>query len=343
MLSPTLRLPRPDQVLDREPTLVSVHADEAEQKIGELFCAHHLMPLEAGGRVDLKLRSAKTANIGVHLLDYGADVRISPQALETFFLLQMPLQGRATMDCGSETIKSDARVATLPPVDRDFSMVWEAGTPQLILYAALPAMEDAAQRMFGAELRGGLRLGHSLDLRTPAGQALLRAAFEFHDAVNGTEPAPSPYALKLLEDAVLQRWLLAVPNNVSLSLGQWEGGQAATVAASSSLATARLVRRFTELLERHSAEDVMVSELAEALGVPLRTLQAAVSAETGSTPTALLRTSRLLRARRKLQECEPNEQSVTMIAQDCGFAHLGRFAQAYYAAFGELPSATLRH
>jgi transcriptional regulator GlxA family with amidase domain len=86
----------------------------------------------------------------------------------------------------------------------------------------------------------------------------------------------------------------------------------------------------------------MVSELAEALGVPLRTLQAAVSSETGSTPTAMLRTSRLLRARRMLQECEPTDQSVTMIAQACGFAHLGRFAQAYYGAFGELPSATLR-
>ncbi|MEA5454205.1 AraC family transcriptional regulator [Sinomonas sp. JGH33] len=347
MLSPTLRLPRPDQVLDRRSTLSTVDADEAQKTIEDLFCAHRLTPLDPGGRVDLTLRSATTASVGVHLLDYGADVRISPRALENFFLVQMPLQGRATMDCGNETIKSDARLATLPPIDRDFSMVWEAGTPQLILYASLPAMEEAARRLFGAELAAGLRLGHSLDLKSPSGQALLRAAFELHDALNSADSAAAPYALKLLEEAVLQRWLLAVPNNVSLALGQWDGGQATTAAGSgtntaSSAATARLVKRFTELLERHSAEDVMVSELAEALGVPLRTLQAAVSAETGSTPMALLRTSRLLRARRMLQECEPNEQSVTMIAQDCGFAHLGRFAQAYYAAFGELPSATLR-
>lgn len=341
MLSPTLRLPRPEQVLDARSTLAIADADEAEEQIAKLFCDHRLEPLEAGGHVDLKLRSAQTSSVGVHLLDYGAGVRISPRALESFFLLQMPLHGRATMVCGNETVKSDARVATLPPVDRDFSMTWEAGTPQLILYAALPAMEQAAQKMFGAELSGGLRLGHSLDLKGAAGQALLRAAFEFHDAVNGADP--SAYTLKLLEEAVLQRWLLAVPNNVGHSLGQWEGGLApAGAVASSNGATARLVRRFNELLERHFTEDVMVSELAEALGVPLRTLQAAVAAETGSTPTALLRTSRLLRARRMLEECEPSEQSVTMIAQACGFGHLGRFAQAYYAAFGEVPSATLR-
>lgn len=344
MLSPTLRLPRPDQVLDRRSTLATADADEAQKTIEDLFCAHRLTPLDPGGRVDLTLRSATTANVGVHLLDYGADVRISPQALRSFFLVQMPLQGRATMDCGNETIKSDARLATLPPIDRDFSMVWEEGTPQLILYASLSAMEEAARRLFGAEMSSGLRLGHSLDLKSPAGQALLRAAFEFHDALNGGDTLVAPYALKLLEEAVLQRWLLAVPNNISLSLGQWDGGQGATAVgtSSSNAATARLVKRFTELLERHSAEEVMVSELAEALGVPLRTLQAAVSAETGSTPMALLRMSRLLRARKLLQEREPNEQSVTMIAQECGFAHLGRFAQAYYAAFGELPSATLR-
>ena len=278
MLSPTLRLPRPEQVLDRRATLATADADEAQHTIEELFCAHRLAPLDAGGHVDLKLRSAKTANLGVHLLDYGADVRISPQALESFFLVQMPLQGRATMECGNERIASDARLATLPPIDRDFTMEWQAGTPQLILYAPLSAMEQAAKGLFGAELTGGLRLGHSLDLRSQAGQALLRAAFEFHDAVNGTDPAVAPYALKLLEEAVLQRWLLAVPNNVSLSLGQWDGGTDALSAPATpaNAATARLVRRFSELLERHAAEDVMVSELAEAMGVPLRTLQAAV-------------------------------------------------------------------
>ncbi len=34
--------------------------------------------------------------------------------------------------------------------------------------------------------------------------------------------------------------------------------------------------------------------------------------------------------------------TVTMVALDCGLAHLGRFSQEYSRKFGEAPSETLR-
>ena len=55
----------------------------------------------------------------------------------------------------------------------------------------------------------------------------------------------------------------------------------------------------------------------------------------------LLRRARLAQARADL-EAPGHDTSVTIVAHDCGFSHLGRFAQEYARRFGESPSETLR-
>jgi transcriptional regulator GlxA family with amidase domain len=57
-------------------------------------------------------------------------------------------------------------------------------------------------------------------------------------------------------------------------------------------------------------------------------------------PRATLARLRLQAARARLLAATEAD-SVTAIALDCGFAHLGRFAVAYRRAYGERPSETL--
>lgn len=55
----------------------------------------------------------------------------------------------------------------------------------------------------------------------------------------------------------------------------------------------------------------------------------------------LLRRVRLAQARADL-EAPGHNTSVTTVAYDCGFSHLGRFAREYARRYGESPSETLR-
>jgi transcriptional regulator GlxA family with amidase domain len=57
-------------------------------------------------------------------------------------------------------------------------------------------------------------------------------------------------------------------------------------------------------------------------------------------PRDVLLRMRLERARERLLAACPAD-TVTSIALDCGFAHLGRFPATYRTAFGELPTETL--
>ena len=100
------------------------------------------------------------------------------------------------------------------------------------------------------------------------------------------------------------------------------------------------VRRAEEVMRSRLDEPLSVADLARDLGLSLRSLQLAFHAVHGEGPRARLNRIRLDLARARLLRAAPPE-NVTTIALDCGFTHLGRFAEAYLRTFGERPSDTL--
>ena len=94
-------------------------------------------------------------------------------------------------------------------------------------------------------------------------------------------------------------------------------------------------------LRRRLDEPVRLDALAEAAGVPPRTLETHFRTFLGTTPLGWVRKMRLRNARQSLLESDG--ATVTRIAMASGFNQLGRFAAQYRAEFGELPSETLQH
>lgn len=100
------------------------------------------------------------------------------------------------------------------------------------------------------------------------------------------------------------------------------------------------VRRAEEIMRARIDEPLSVADLAQELGLSLRSLQLAFQTVHGEGPRARLTRIRLDLARAALLAADPPRQ-VTEVALDCGFTHLSRFAEAYLRAFGERPSETL--
>lgn len=105
-------------------------------------------------------------------------------------------------------------------------------------------------------------------------------------------------------------------------------------------ASYRRVRKAEEIMRARSDEPLSMAELAREVGVGLRSLQLAFIEARAMEPRDVLLRFRLDRARERLLKPGPTD-TVTSIALDCGFAHLGRFPAAYRIAFGELPAETL--
>jgi transcriptional regulator GlxA family with amidase domain len=102
-----------------------------------------------------------------------------------------------------------------------------------------------------------------------------------------------------------------------------------------------VVRRTERFMIDNAASRITVSDVAQHLGISLRSLQAGFRDWRETTPNAFLRRVRLQLVRDELLLAS-TEANVTAVALQHGFSHLGRFSAQYRAVFGEDPSVTLR-
>jgi AraC-like DNA-binding protein len=102
------------------------------------------------------------------------------------------------------------------------------------------------------------------------------------------------------------------------------------------------VRRFEQLIAANQDKPLSLRSIYAAIGVPERTLRLYCQEHLGISPYRYLWLRQMHLARRALALADPTVTTVTAIANDHGFAELGRFSVAYRQLFGEPPSATLR-
>ncbi|MFC9845645.1 AraC family transcriptional regulator [Streptomyces sp. NPDC060223] len=102
------------------------------------------------------------------------------------------------------------------------------------------------------------------------------------------------------------------------------------------------VKRVMDAVRERPAEPYDAAQLATIAQVSVRTLQEAFRKNLGMSPMNYVHEVRLQRVREQLLLAAPGTVTVTDVAYQWGFAHLGRFAQRYRARFGEVPSRTLQ-
>lgn len=100
------------------------------------------------------------------------------------------------------------------------------------------------------------------------------------------------------------------------------------------------VKRAEQFIRANASEPLALAEIAEAAGVPTRTLLDSFRRFRDTSPMRYLRDVRLDQARRALQA--GTVETAAQAAMDAGLMHLGRFSKEYAERFGEKPSDTLR-
>jgi AraC-like DNA-binding protein len=99
--------------------------------------------------------------------------------------------------------------------------------------------------------------------------------------------------------------------------------------------------RIEDWITAHLAQPITRADLCDVSGLSARALTRAFAKRHGRGPLQFVRDRRVEAAQRILFGSTPGETTVTQVAMDMGFLHLGRFATDYRARFGESPSDTL--
>jgi AraC-like DNA-binding protein len=103
----------------------------------------------------------------------------------------------------------------------------------------------------------------------------------------------------------------------------------------------RSVRQAVDYIHAHAEEEIRVNDLAKAAGASTTMLFDAFRNHMNCGPLAYVRAVRLRSARSAITNRD-DPRSVTEIALDCGFLHLGRFSILFRTAYGETPSQARR-
>ena len=190
--------------------------------------------------------------------------------------------------------------------------------------------ERFVEASIGRPQKQPLQLSPLMMLNSVGGQMLAEQVKSSLRCIGQLGPANlSPLLAAHIENSVMSAMLYLQPHNRSQEVSDLLKGS-----------EPRAVRKVRDYLEHHADEPISMELLAEVADVPVRTLYHQFRTALGISPLQMLRDIRLRRAHEELRNPD-TDTSVTTVAMNWGFEHLGRFSSLYRARYGELPRETL--
>ena len=210
-----------------------------------------------------------------------------------------------------------------PPMPRRNSIV--AHTDMTYLEFPRRELERELEELIQDYLPGPIDFSPRLPIRgEPVWLHLFRALTQVLDQLDSA--VDQPLVHEPLREALVHALLHATDHPYREALHRPQG-----------TARPRHIRMVTDAIHAEPANPYTVTALARIAGVSVRSLQEGFSRHVGMSPITYLRRVRLTHAHDDLRR---GDATVAEVAHRWGFSHLGRFAAAYAAVYGELPSAT---
>jgi len=307
---------------------------EMHRQVKRVLCGHNARTLKKHQpeRIAVLHHAPLSATSAVYL-NYGIETKVQVEELG-FFLLEVPLSGACETVYGRDHEYTKPGTLIMAGPNRTFSSHWNDHCSKLLIKIDSLALEKQLGVILGSS--PGKTLEFDLEHPISPGPAAslwrnLRLLIgELEDPASLLNTVPG--AGRETEERLLWTLLHVLPNNYSAEL-----------ALEHPVRSKNFLERVEEYIAAHCAEPLTLADLAEVAGVSGRTLLAGFRRHRGISPMWLLKTSRLDRARSELLTADPDSVSVTAVALEWGFQHLGRFSVEYKRRFGESPSATLQH
>ena len=317
-------------LLDNYPLIRSRKIEEARELIGLVLSPHRLEITGNAERFEARHNQVRLNNVSLNVLSYGADVTIDPGERGDFYLFQLPLRGTALLNSNGRQAQVDTRTmgVLLPHAKTSMNWscectMWMLHVPSKLLHQSLPAAPNQACLPFS--------LTQSLD--NPAVSAWWAALVDMTRILDqhGEQWLKLPAA-----QAAMEAFLLS---GVSM-LHSCDGNKKVPGTSKTNLA----LQRALDFIHANGQRSLRLQEVAEAARVSPRTLESIFHNRFGMSPLTYERCVRLDQVHQKLKTYASSREnaSVTQIALQNGFIHMGRFAAYYKARFSCSPSDTLR-
>ncbi len=296
--------------------------DEAEEFLSGLY-GQHAMEASPRHNLDLRMHGFDFEQLHVGVVQYGSPVIARLEAQRPMWVFSYLRRGTVTRG-GVEFGPGDAGVNS-PDDMRDLIMSSDMEIVNLRILQG--DMNDACRAMLGSDLSHPLSFETSCPAGASSAYTLMRLIDRFA-AVPLYQHAAARQLERNLKSAALLELLLAWPNSYTTCLDDQPALPMST-------------QRARDYIHAHAAELPTVAEIAQACNVGVRALSRGFEKHLKTSPQRYMMEHRLDKVRDEILN-RRDIATVTEVAFDWGFMHLGIFAARYRERFGELPSETLR-
>lgn len=283
-----------------------------------------LLPLK-GAAIDVNIEGYRSPRVSVWLTSSVTGFQTRPNDGLDAFVVRIPYRGHVLRREKHEEIIVKPGSAILQPFSPQASFITSENVSLLSCAIDRTALIACQQKLVAeSEQSRFTNFAPVASLNDMPMLALARTL----ELIQRSRQAEVDLMFPLLEEMLLLQVAGAWPRS--------DSGQTLAPAAAFNVAG-----RATGFIEAHLAAPITISDVAEAAGVGIRTLQKVFKTKLGCSPAHYIIDRRLEKVHTELMHCG-DAAYVSQIALRWGFTHMSDFARRYKDRYGVLPSATMR-
>ena len=289
--------------------------------------------LEPLGPDGFEARLTAHAFAGAHLIraEYPAGMRLKRGEGQDDLTIRIVSAGGSLYSADSQTLAAVPGRGLV--LNTGLCESGEYGRDSVHTTFTLPGEEVTRilQATFERPAPGQLDIAGTFEVAAPEGATIVAMMSAIEAGLSGDAPlASAPHAARLLRDALVMLVLARFPHRYA----SWFERKAAAPAPWQ-------IRQAIAFIDAHQDGPLTVQEVADAVGIGLRSLQEGFRRHKQISPHDYIKQVRLARVRAELLDPQ-STRWVEEIARHWGFVNRGHFAVDYRNAFGEQPSQTRR-
>ena len=307
--------------------------DAAREHIGSLFVPHQLDVVGRHQVMDVCISKAEIDGVSLIYHRHGAAVRVKPPRFKDFYLLQIPIRGEAVATVDNEEVHCSPKQAVMISPTLGVEMNFDEGCEQLIVRIDRSDLERHVEQQLGHQIDLPVKFSPAVPLTTtPAREIISLLRFMTSSLTASGGICSSAVARKHMASLFISGLTSCLDHNYYEEISRGE-----------EKPRPPYISKAQQFVKSNLGEEIVPEDIARAIHVSTRTLHAGFRTYLGTTPMRYLRDRRLDMVRETLSNLDPRAATVTTVAMNFGFHHLGHFCAAYKHKFGEMPRDTLCH
>lgn len=296
------------------------------------ICGPHDLTVHNANRMHFRhvgniLNSTTTA---IGYIEYGTDVTVKVEDLSNSYSISLPISGYQELSCDSGNVQSNITSGVIISPAAPYELHISGNCRKTLVRISRQAMELGLEGLIGKPASKPLIFDAKMDAKVGSSSAWWRTVRFIEKELSCPDSLyNSPAFIRDMEQALIKGVLTSQPHNYSDEIKN----------AIKNNLPAYLIKTI-DYLKEHAKDEIHMGDIEWISGVSRNKLYADFKRYIGVPPTAYLKRIRMEGVRTDIIRAL-GEESISTLALNWGFNHLGRFSTEYKKFFGETPSETL--